>query len=129
MSSHISTEAMERSRWGSFTHQEIFVMNFLVKRDDEANAKKAKKAGAKKRSNDKLVCLYVCRAGKVTLTLNPRDLQVSPSRFRCYPLDQNTVRVYLNSAHFSTPLFNVVRYALRNVWCCFPVLLLLHRFT
>ena len=66
-------ELLERSSWGSFTHQEIFVRDFLVGRYREAKA-----AGPipKKSQKRQPVCVYVFRAGKVTLGTNPKELQV-----------------------------------------------------
>jgi len=78
MRGHITDEAMERSLWGSFTHQQIYVMNFIVKRYSEMEAKKA--GGKKMRKNGHPVCLYVYRGGKVTLTMHPDDLQVSKTK-------------------------------------------------
>ncbi|CBJ32553.1 hypothetical protein Esi_0346_0039 [Ectocarpus siliculosus] len=70
MRSHISTEAMERSLWGSFTHQQIFMKDFIAGRYREAKQKKQ----TRKKSNP-AVCLYVFRGGVVTLCLHPNDLQ------------------------------------------------------
>ncbi len=81
MRAHISTEAMERSLWGSFTHQQIFVKDFLVARHKEMEAKRA---GAKKMRNNNPVCVYVFRGGKVTLALHPDDLHVS--KIKDHPL-------------------------------------------
>lgn len=71
MRAHISTEAMERSLWGSFTHQQIFMKDFIVGRYRESKQKKKK--GKK---SHPAVCLYVYRGGVVTLCLHPDDLQV-----------------------------------------------------
>lgn len=67
------TRALERSTWGSFTHQEIYVRDFLVGRHREA-----KEAGPipKKSKKRKPACVYVFRAGKVTLPTHPHELQV-----------------------------------------------------
>ncbi|CAM9945872.1 unnamed protein product [Ectocarpus fasciculatus] len=70
MRSHISTEAMERSLWGSFTHQQIFIKDFIVGRYREAKQKKEKW-----KKSHAAVCLYVFRGGVVTLCLHPNDLQ------------------------------------------------------
>ncbi|CAB1103726.1 unnamed protein product [Ectocarpus sp. CCAP 1310/34] len=61
---------IERSLWGSFTHQQIFMKNFIVGRYREAKQKKK----TWKKSNA-AVCLYVYPGGVVTLCLHPNDLQ------------------------------------------------------
>lgn len=91
MRADISAEAMERSLWGSFTHQQIFVNNFLVARQNEMEAKKA---GAKKtRDKNTPVCVYVFRGGKLTLTLHPDDLQVSKTKVSYRPPENNAVNI------------------------------------
>lgn len=66
-------EALERSSWGNFTHQEIFARDFLVGRH-----RKAKEAGPipKKSRMRQPACVYVFRAGKVTLGTHPDEPQV-----------------------------------------------------